>query len=259
VGNDTGEPRAYGVPLSPALKLVLLPGMDGTGELFTDFVDALPKLFETVVVRYPSDRFLPYSELAGLVRKSCPASEPFVLLAESYSTPLAVQYAAANPTNLAALVLCAGFAASPVGGWRRVLASLIAPIMLRIPLRKSAAEFWLIGQDAPSYLLTAVQVAISSLKPNVLAARVREVITCEVLAELERITVPILYIQAKQDRLVSASCVEEIRRIKPQVRVARLDGPHLLLQREPQKSAELVSEFLLGLDLSPMGRTGVVG
>jgi pimeloyl-ACP methyl ester carboxylesterase len=131
--------------------------------------------------------------------------------------------------------------------------------MLRIPLRKSAAEFWLIGQDAPSYLLTAVQVAISSLKPNVLAARVREVITCEVLAELERITVPILYIQAKQDRLVSASCVEEIRRIKPQVRVARLDGPHLLLQREPQKSAELVSEFLLGLDLSPMGRTGVVG
>lgn len=247
------------MPLSPALKLILLPGMDGTGELFTDFADALPELFETVVVRYPSDRFLPYSELASIVRKSCPVSGPFVLLAESYSTPLAIQYAAANPANLAALVVCAGFASSPVWGWRRVLASLLAPIMFRIPLPKFAAEFWLLGPNAPSSLLTAVQAAISSVKPNVLAARVREVITCEVLAELEQITVPILYIQAKQDRLVRVKCLEDIRRIKPQIRVAKLDGSHLLLQREPRKSAELVSEFLRRLDLSPMGSTDVVG
>jgi pimeloyl-ACP methyl ester carboxylesterase len=233
--------------------------MDGTGELFTDFVKALPEAFETVVVRYPSDRFLPHSELASLVRESCPVTVPFVLLAESYSTPLAIQYAAANPTNLAALVLCAGFASSPVGGWRRVLASLLAPIMFRTPLPKFAAEFWLLGPDAPSTLLTAVQVTNSSVKPNVLAARVREVITCKVLAELEQITVPILYIQAKRDRLVSAKCLEDIQRIKPQVKVAKLDGPHLLLQREPQKSAEVVSQFFRGLDLSPMGSTGVVG
>jgi pimeloyl-ACP methyl ester carboxylesterase len=248
-----------GGPLSLTPKLVLLPGMDGTGELFTNFVKALPEAFEFVVVRYPPDRFIPYSELADLVRKSCPISEPFILLAESYSTPLAVQYAAANPTNLAALVLCAGFASSPVGGWRRVFALLLAPIMFRIPLPKFAAEFWLLGPDAPSSLLAAVQVTISSVKPNVLAARVREAITREVLAELEQITVPILYIQAKQDRLVSAKCLEDIRRINPQIELAKLDGPHLLLQREPQKSADLVSEFLRGLDLSPMGKTGVIG
>ena len=34
-------------------KLVLLPGMDGTGELFDSFVKALPQSFTTEIVRYP--------------------------------------------------------------------------------------------------------------------------------------------------------------------------------------------------------------
>ena len=70
------------------LRFVLLPGMDGTGELFADFVDALPKSFETVRVRYPADRCLSYSELEELVQAAC--SEPFMLVAESFSTPLAI-------------------------------------------------------------------------------------------------------------------------------------------------------------------------
>jgi pimeloyl-[acyl-carrier protein] methyl ester esterase len=241
--------------MSPALKLVLLPGLDGTGELFTDFVNALSGSFETVTVRYPADRFLSYSELASLIRNSCPPSERFVLLAESFSTPLAIQYAAANPTNLAALVLCAGFASSPVHGWRRLLGSLLTQIVFRIPLPKFAARYWLVGPSAPYSLLTSVRVAISSVKPNVLAGRFRAVIACDALAELEQIAVPILYIQAKQDRLVRASCLEEIRRIKPQLVVAILDGPHLLLQREPRKSARLVLEFVQQHDSNPLGGT----
>jgi pimeloyl-[acyl-carrier protein] methyl ester esterase len=243
VAENYEERSVDGVALSPVLKLVLLPGLDGTGELFTDFVNALSGSFETVTVRYPADRFLSYSELASLVRNSCPPSERFVLLAESFSTPLAIQYAAANPMNLAALVLCAGFASSPVRGWRRILSSLLTPIMFHIPLPKFAARFWLVGPNAPSSVLTSVRAAISSVKPNILSARFRAVIACDALAELEQIAVPILYIQVKQDRLVSASCLEEIRRIKPQVTVATLEGPHLLLQREPQKSAERFLQF----------------
>jgi pimeloyl-ACP methyl ester carboxylesterase len=223
--------------------------MDGTGELFADFVHALPETLPTVTVRYPTDRFLSYTELAGLVHESCPVSEPFVLVAESFSSPLAIQYAAANPENLAALILCAGFASSPVHGWRRLLASLCAPIVFRISLPQFLAEYALVGPDAPASLLKAVQAAISSVKPSVLAARLREVIDCEVLAELNRVAAPILYIHAEDDRLAGASCLEEIRRIKPQVAVATIEGPHLLLQREPHQTAAVISEFLRRLDL----------
>ena len=210
--------------------------MDGTGELFSEFVAALAGQFETETVRYPTERCLSFSELEVFVRTACSTTGPFVLLAESFSTPLAIQYAASNPVNLDGLVLCAGFATSPVQGWRRWLGWLLAPLVFRVPLPNLAAKLWLVGPDAPPSLLATVRAAVSSVQPKVLAARLRAVLGCDVRAELGRVAVPVLYLQAKEDRLVSAACLEELRRIKPQMAVAALEGPHLLLQREPRTS-----------------------
>ena len=224
-------------------KLVLLPGLDGTGELFSEFVAALAGKFETEAVRYPTEQCLSYAELENFVRAARPISGPFVLLAESFSTPLAIRYAASNPGNLEGLVLCAGFATSPMRGWRRFLSSLLAPLVFRVPLPTLAAKLWLVGPDSSPSLLAAVRSAVSSVQSRVLAARLRAVLGCDVRAELGRVAVPILYIQAQQDRLVSASCLEELRRIKPQMAVTMLEGPHLLLQREPRRAAEVVAAF----------------
>jgi pimeloyl-ACP methyl ester carboxylesterase len=131
-----GDSAIFVGMVPPALKLVLLPGMDGTGSLFADFVDALPKSFNAVTVRYPTEQCLSYSDLEDLVRAACPISGPFVLLAESFSTPLAIKYAATNPNNLEGVVLCAGFATSPVRGWRRFLGSLLAPLVFHIPIMR---------------------------------------------------------------------------------------------------------------------------
>jgi pimeloyl-[acyl-carrier protein] methyl ester esterase len=92
--------------------------MDGTGTLFREFVKALPEAFESEVVRYPSDRCLSYTQLAPFVRPAISISESFVIVAESFSTPLAIQCAATNPPNLKGPVICAGFATSPVPGWQ---------------------------------------------------------------------------------------------------------------------------------------------
>ena len=140
------------------LTLVLLPGMDGTGELFSEFVAALPPSCATVIVRYPTEESLSYQELEGIVRAACPVSELFILVAESFSTPLAIKYAATHPANLAGMVLCAGFAASPVRGWRRLLVSLFAPLLLRVPLPNIALRFWLIGPDASASLLSLIHI-----------------------------------------------------------------------------------------------------
>lgn len=224
-------------------KLVLLPGLDGTGELFSEFVAALAGEFETEAVRYPAGQCLSYAELEDFVQAACPISGPFMLLAESFSTPLAIKYAASNPEHLEGLVLCAGFATSPVRGWRQLLGRLLAPLVFRVPLPNLAAMLWLVGPDAPPSLLAAVRSAVSSVQSKVLAARLRAVLGCDVRAELGQVAVPILYIQAKQDRLVRASCLEELRRIKPQMAVTVLEGPHLLLQREPRRAAEVVAAF----------------
>lgn len=133
------------------LTLVLLPGLDGTGDLFRDFVRALPPEFDVLTMRYPTDRCLPYSELIEIVRATCPQSAPIVLLAESFSTPLAIQYAATNSASLKGLVLCAGFATSPVQGLRRLLCSLLTPFLFRIKLPELAAKLWLERMLRPHY------------------------------------------------------------------------------------------------------------
>jgi pimeloyl-ACP methyl ester carboxylesterase len=195
-------------------KLVLLPGMDGTGNLFADFVKALPHEFEAVTVRFPTDIFLSYSELVGTVRSAISDREPFVLVAESFSSPLAIQYAATNPPNLKGLVLCAGFVTSPVRGLQRFLCSFLSPL-LSLPMPKPAIKFILVGHGADPLLISSVQAAIRSVRSKVLLARLRAVLGCDKRSELSKITAPILCIKALRDRLVPAACLDEILRVKP--------------------------------------------
>ena len=218
--------------------------MYGTGNLFADFVKALPNTFSAQVVEYPNDISLSYPELLDLVRFCVPTSEPFVIVAESFSTPLAIQFAATNPPNLKGVVLSAGFATSPVRGLLRFLAPFLAPILSHFPVNEFGASIVLYGSTAPKELITRVREAIVSVKPQVLMDRVRAVVACNVLGELREIRVPILCMQARQDGLVDSVCLEEIRRVKPEIEVVVLDASHMLLQGVPRETAEIVANFV---------------
>ena len=225
-------------------KLVLLPGMDGTGSLFVEFIAALPSSFEVVAARYPTDQYLTNTEMQDLVRAVCPHSEPFTLLAESFSTPLAIQYASTRPSNLKSLILCAGFATSPLDGWRRRLASLVTPVVLAVGLREHAIKAFLLDRDAPPDLVRRVSRAISSISTEVLVGRVRDVLRCDVRVELAQIAAPILYLQAQRDCLIGGTSFTVVKGIQPQTAVVVFDAPHLLLQSQPQRIADAVVGFL---------------
>lgn len=225
-------------------KLVLLPGLDGTGKLFADFVQALPAAFETETVRLPENGNFTYSELTFFLRTVTRDSSPFVLVAESYSTPFAIQYAAMNPPNLRGMVLCAGFAKSPIRGWRRFVYSFLTPLALHATLSRLFATYFLVGLGAPHALAAAVRSTVSSLAPKLLSSRIHEIAVCDAREQLGQIQVPILYLQALRDRLVPPGCLAEIRLMKPQTAVVAIDGPHLLLQREPRKAADAIAQFV---------------
>jgi len=229
-------------------RLVLLPGLHGTGELFSEFMQLMPEPKHIEAPYYPTGASPSYDQLRTMVEWVSPTSEDFVLLAESYSTPLAIQYAATNPPKLKGLILCAGFATSPIRGWRKLSVLLIAPLALRLPLPRSVMSHFLVGPDAPESLHKAVRAAIRSVKPKVLAARLRQILAVDARPQLKRVSVPILYIQAKQDHLVGPSSLNEMAAINPQIGVARIHGPHLLIQREPQMAAAAVMEFIDSLN-----------
>jgi pimeloyl-[acyl-carrier protein] methyl ester esterase len=227
----------------PKPKLILLPGLDGTGKLFKGLVEALSGRFKTQVVSYPPNEVTSYTQLAERLQLF-DGGEPVVLIAESYSTPLAIRLAARNPSNLKAVVLCAGFVTTPVGGLTRFASVLVAPFSFRVPLHYWVARFWLLGHGADSALVEDVRAAVAAVSPRVLAFRVRDVLSCDVGAELTQVRVPVLYIQAKQDRLVRPRSFDKIRAIGSRVEKVQIDGPHLILQREPHKAAEIIASYM---------------
>jgi pimeloyl-ACP methyl ester carboxylesterase len=223
--------------------LVLLPGLDGTGRLFADFLAALPDTFNVTIVDYPANEPLSYHELMRFVCSAAPKSEPFVLFAESFSTPLAVEYAASNPPNLTAVIICAGFVFKPIG-WSRLAQAITWPWLFRVRAPNWMLEYFLIGRGASRALIQELRQVLRSVSPEALSVRAREALNCDVRNALARTTVPLMYVQALQDNLIAESCVDDIQRIKPDVVVAQVAGPHLLVQCEPQKVASIVSTFV---------------
>ena len=228
-------------------KLVLLPGLDGTGRLFADLRTSIEGQFRTEVVQYPNSS-MSDSELLPLVSSACPTNEAFVIVAESFSSPLAIQYAATRPSRLKGLVLCAGFASNPLRGVLRFVCPPLLPFLFTVsPPPSFALRLLLVGGSASQSLVAEVQDAISWVRRPVLRARLKSVLSCDTRSALAQVDVPMLYIQASEDRLVNVQSLKEIRRTKPEIKIASVAGPHLILQREPRKCAEIIARFVCQL------------
>lgn len=225
--------------------LVLLPGMDGTGELFAPFVAALGDDFEVRVVRYPTDQALGYKELEALVREQLPKQANFVLLAESFSGPIAISIAASPPPNLIGLVLCNTFARNP----RPELAAF-APLVGLLPLKLppvAVLGHYLLGPFSTPALLSTLSTALAQVSTAVLRARIKALLKVDVTAKLPAIRVPLLYLLADQDKVVPKAAADLILEAIPSAKVVSYAAPHFLLQAAPSAAAaaEVVSAFLL--------------
>jgi pimeloyl-[acyl-carrier protein] methyl ester esterase len=224
--------------------VVLLPGLDGTGTLFADLIRELPPTLSVNIARYPTDRFLSYSELVPRLNEVVASSSPFLLVAESFSTPLAVKLAATRPPSLAGLILCAGFITNPVGKWALLVRIVANPLVFRLSAPGFALEHFLVGPDPPAALEATVRQTLRLVNPEVLAGRLRVAVDCDVKEDLAKTKVPMMYIQAENDRLVRTGCFREVQRLRPDTVLASVPGPHLLFQREPRKTAEAIVRFI---------------
>jgi pimeloyl-[acyl-carrier protein] methyl ester esterase len=227
------------------IGLVLLPGLDGTGLLFADFVAALGPEFDPVVVRYPLDVPLGYAELEPLVRKSIPAERPFILLGESFAGPLSISIAASPPPGLVGLILCCSFASNP----RPYLAKLkfLTPYLPVRGFPRSLFARYFMGRFASQDLAFKLAEAGERVAADVFRDRIREVCEIDDSAKLQHVEVPILYLRASMDRIVPRSASRRVQKLMPSTRIVEIAAPHYLLQTRPDAAAAAISEFACGL------------
>lgn len=218
-----------------------MPGLDGTGDLFEPLVRNLSDTIEVVVCEYPLNASLGYPELLSVAETYLPKGEPFVILGESFSGPIAIQIASKNPVGLKGMILVNTFLTNPrplLGKIIRVLPNfaLTHPpkILLELIAHKAETEV-----DVAS----SIQKVLEKITPDVVRARLGFIDDVNVTGEVPKIRVPIFILQAAGDWAVPKKALKPILNAHPNVKVQILKGNHFLLQEGPKKCAEVIESF----------------
>jgi pimeloyl-[acyl-carrier protein] methyl ester esterase len=64
------------------------------------------------------------------------------------------------------------------------------------------------------------------------------------------LTLPCCCIQGTQDKLIPARCIVPFKQYLPGLVVKTVDGPHGILQAQPEVCAAIIMEFVKGLSES---------
>lgn len=219
------------------MRLILLPGLDGTGLLFTPLVQHLTMDIKTDVIAYPADHCLNYRDLEYFVREQLPKDDDFVLLGESFSGVIAYEIAKRPPENMKAVIFTASFIRSPIV-YLRQFKFLPMGWLFKIPFPVYLLKKFMFGADVQPKTLVLFKKAMSAVSARVLNYRTKQAAFYQ--GALERLKIPSLYLQSKYDVFVPANNANLMLETIPDLKIVTLSCPHFLLQSRPAESARVI-------------------
>ena len=222
--------------------LALLPGFDGTGKLFAPLVDTLGDAAETLAIPYP-DLTAPQDYVAHVADR-LPVGRRVVLVAESFSGPIALALMASEPERVAGAVLSTTFARPPLGLVLSLAHKLRLSAFVRPAMNEQILRMFCLNGVADLALVRAIVDVVRPIGQATVAARLQALARMDATELLPTIRQPVLVLSARDDRVVrrrfSASLLAQL----PDVSHEAIAGPHLLLQAAPSPSARAIRAFL---------------
>jgi pimeloyl-[acyl-carrier protein] methyl ester esterase len=225
--------------------LVFLPGLDGTGISFEPLGRILPEDVSVTVIRYPDDQLLTFEETVRCAAEQIgPQCENAIVLAESFSGPVAVELVSSGMLKPKGLVLCATFARAPRPGLFKLLSYLPLAWLIRMPFPKYLFKHLVEGGEKNTELFVSMWQRVKvRVQAKVLVHRFRLISRVDVRNRLTKLAVPCLYIQAAGDRSIPESALSDFTRAVSDLSVKRIKGPHYILQAEPNACLAVIQEF----------------
>ena len=122
----------------------------------------------------------------------------------------------------------------------------LAPLVPRLgSAMRSAPSFLLrqfcLGKDANAQQLVLVREALATVTPDVLKHRLELVATRQAFGRM-KFRIPCHYLQASEDKLIPATSARWFQHHFETCDVTSIRGPHFLLQTQPRRCAEWISE-----------------
>jgi len=220
---------------------VILPGLDGDARLRADFASALAPDFEARAVDFPPDLAGDYARFLAVCEAALPRQGEFILVAESFSGPIALQLAATRPTGLRGLVLCASFARHPL--------AMLAPVVRLAPglspslVPDSVLDRFLLGRWSTPALVAQLRASTDRLSPVAIRTRLLAAANVDCTPLLESLGTPLLFLRATSDRVVPASAADVVLRHCPSAIVSGIDAPHAILSAAPRECVRRIVDW----------------
>jgi pimeloyl-[acyl-carrier protein] methyl ester esterase len=235
-------------------ELVFLPGLDGTGLSYGPLGEVMPENIRVTVVHYPTDQKLSFAELVQCAYEQLPRNKQLVLIAESFSGPITISLAASFPSYIKGIIFCATF-------MKLTRPFLLGPtkyipfeFLLRKPLPDFLLYFLCGGKPFSDRLIPLFRQLEKLVKPDVIAHRIRMLNDIDATTDARTLSLPCCYIQGTHDKIVPARCVAPFKKYLPDLIVKSVDGPHGILQAQPEQCVEIIMEFVKGLTESRIAK-----
>jgi len=213
------------------MRIVILPGLDGTDLLLARFVELAPAGVTVTIVPLPDDPNDDYELLTNKIASRLQELAPCHLIAESFSGPLGILLACRHPEMVQRLTLVASFAKSPAPWIARCMPW---SVIFRLPLPLAVARYFFVAGDRG--LAMTLRTAIRRTPAATLTKRLHCLLNVDVRSELASLRCPVEYLRPARDRLVPARAVRAILNANRNVTVREIDGPHLILQTRPEQA-----------------------
>ncbi len=228
------------------LKLIFLPGLDGTGEMFSQILGAFAG-YETQIISLPKSGAQDYNSLTSYVSERLP-DEDCILIAESFSGPIAADLGSRGHSKIKGVVFVATFLSPPQKFLLAISKAMPLKLMARLPFATEAHRFLFLGKNANDELVKLFQQTISDLDTSLIRNRIGSIEALDLnICESE---IPALYLQATNDKLVPESNSLEFRKFFIRLNIRQIEGPHFLLQTNPQDCADEIAKFITSIPLN---------
>jgi pimeloyl-ACP methyl ester carboxylesterase len=232
--------------------------MDGTGISFEPLGRLLPQDVNVKVIQYPTDRLLNFEETVKYAANQIQSDQGnAIVLAESFSGPVAIALVGSGQLKAKCLILCSTFARSPRPVLLKLFSYLPLELLIRIPFPGFVLRLFIKGGKEATDLFLDMWQRVKALVPEkVLVHRLKVISQMDVRGWLPKLNVPCFCIIAAADRSVPTSALFDFIELVPDLRVKRIEGPHFILQAQPQACLSAIQNFV-GFITNQSNRSGL--
>lgn len=222
-----------------------LPGLHGTETLYESVRQRLPEEISAEFINLPASGKQDYNTLANHLNEELFSGRgggggKRLLIAESFSGPLAIRLASMRPGDIAGIVLAASFCDAPLSPGIALLP--LRPLLMVKPPR-SALRHFLIGNDASQAEVTELQHVVKSTPSATLSRRIRSTLELVEDDNPDLPEIPMLILQANNDNLIPWEAQSKLEANYPEATTHWIESPHLIFQRCPDECIGRIMSF----------------